>query len=158
MRGAGLVAHGWEGAAGPAHVGTCAACTAACAARTAASPLAPGCALLRLPTQKKKKWEPPAPPPRVGKKQKKRDAQSSLGSKLPAVTPSARCRLRLLKLERIKDYLLMEHEFVQNQEQLKPQDERNEEDRSKVRGGEGAAPGAAGLHTMLWRTAACCPA
>lgn len=26
----------------------------------------------------------------------------------------------------------MEHEFVQNQEQLKPQDERNEEDRSKV--------------------------
>ncbi|GBG00624.1 26S proteasome regulatory subunit-like [Raphidocelis subcapitata] len=81
---------------------------------------------------KKKKWEPPAPPPRVGKKQKKRDAASSLGAKLPTVTPSARCRLRLLKLERVKDYLLMEHEFVQNQERLKPQDERNEEDRSKV--------------------------
>jgi hypothetical protein len=82
--------------------------------------------------EKKKKWEPPAPPPRVGKKQRKRDAQSGLGSKLPTVTPSAKCKLRLLKLERIKDYLLMEHEFVQNQEQLKPQDERNEEDRSKV--------------------------
>lgn len=82
--------------------------------------------------EKKKKWEPPAPPPRVGKKQRKRDAASGLGSKLPTVTPSAKCKLRLLKLERIKDYLLMEHEFVQNQEQLKPQDERNEEDRSKV--------------------------
>jgi hypothetical protein len=82
--------------------------------------------------EKKKKWEPPAPPPRVGKKQRKRDAASGLGSKLPTVTPSTKCKLRLLKLERIKDYLLMEHEFVQNQEQLKPQDERNEEDRSKV--------------------------
>lgn len=82
--------------------------------------------------EKKKKWEPPVPPPRVGKKQKKRDAVSGMGSRLPTVTPNAKCRLRLLKLERIKDYLLMEHEFVQNQEQLKPQDERNEEDRSKV--------------------------
>ena len=38
----------------------------------------------------------------------------------------------MLKLERVKDWLLMEEEFVQNQERLKPQEERNEEDRSKV--------------------------
>jgi 26S proteasome regulatory subunit T2 len=75
----------------------------------------------------------------VGKKQRKRDAQSGLGSKLPTVTPSTKCKLRLLKLERIKDYLLMEHEFVQTQEQLKPQDERNEEDRTKVGGGAGVS-------------------
>src|SRR5690349_9813857 len=31
------------------------------------------------------------------------------------VTPHARCRLKLLKLERIKDYLLMEEEFIKNQ-------------------------------------------
>ncbi len=86
-----------------------------------------------LSQEKKKKYEPPAPPPRVGKKQKKRDTAASLGAKLPTVTPTAKCKLRLLKLERIKDYLLMEEEFVQNQEQLKPQEERNEEDRSKVR-------------------------
>lgn len=85
-----------------------------------------------LSQEKKKKYEPPAPPPRVGKKQKKRDTAASLGAKLPTVTPTAKCKLRLLKLERIKDYLLMEEEFVQNQEQLKPQEERNEEDRSKV--------------------------
>lgn len=81
---------------------------------------------------KKKKWEPPAPPPRVGRKQRKRDQASGLGTRLPTVTPNAKCKLRLLKLERIKDYLLMEQEFVLTQELLTPQEERNEEDRSKV--------------------------
>ena len=83
--------------------------------------------------EKKKKWEPPAPPPRVGRKQKKRDQVAGLGTKLPTVTPNAKCKLRLLKLERVKDYLLMEEEFVKTQELLKPQEERNEEDRTKVR-------------------------
>lgn len=106
---------------------------AAVCTTSASPPLSGKPVIANQPLQeKKKKWEPPAPPPRVGKKQRKRDAASGLGSKLPTVTPSAKCKLRLLKLERIKDYLLMEHEFVQNQEQLKPQDERNEEDRSKV--------------------------
>ena len=41
------------------------------------------------------------------------------------VTPHTRCRLRMLKLERIKDFLLMEEEFIQNQERLKPQEEKN---------------------------------
>ncbi len=31
----------------------------------------------------------------------------------------------MLKLERIKDFLLMEEEFIQNQERLKPQEEKN---------------------------------
>jgi 26S proteasome regulatory subunit T2 len=35
-------------------------------------------------------------------------------------------------MERIKDYLLMEQEFIQNQERLKPQEERQEEERTKV--------------------------
>ena len=43
-----------------------------------------------------------------------------------AVTPHTRCRLKLLKLERIKDYLLMEEEFIRNQERLKPQEEKHE--------------------------------
>ena len=49
--------------------------------------------------------------------------------------PTTRCRLKLLKLERIKDYLLMEEEFIANQERLKPESasqDKNEEDRSKV--------------------------
>lgn len=43
-----------------------------------------------------------------------------------AVTPHTKCRLKLLKLERIKDYLLMEEEYIRNQERLKPQEEKNE--------------------------------
>ncbi|THH04013.1 hypothetical protein EW145_g5836 [Phellinidium pouzarii] len=79
----------------------------------------------------KKKWEPPVPT-RVGKKKKR---GPSAASKLPAVFPTTRCRLKLLKMERIKDYLLLEEEFIQNQERLKPEfarEEKNEEDRTKV--------------------------
>jgi 26S proteasome regulatory subunit T2 len=79
---------------------------------------------------KKKKYEPPIPT-RVGKK-KKRVRGPEAANKLPTVTPHTRCRLKLLKLERIKDYLLMEEEFIKNQERLKPQEERNEEERSRV--------------------------
>ncbi len=75
------------------------------------------------------------PPPRVGKKQKKRDQSAALGTRLPTITPNAKCKLRLLKLERVKDYLLMEEEWVKTQELLKPHEERNEEDRTKVRPG-----------------------
>lgn len=81
--------------------------------------------------QQKKKWEPPLPT-RVGKKKKKGPAAAS---KLPQVFPTTRCRLKLLKQERIKDFLLLEEEFIQNQERLKPEttrEERNEEDRTKV--------------------------
>merc|ERR1712227_966621 len=78
----------------------------------------------------KKKYEPPVPT-RVGKKRKKTKGPDA-ANKLPGVTPHTKCRLRLLKQERIKDYLLMEEEFIRNQERLKPQEEKNEEERSKV--------------------------
>ena len=42
------------------------------------------------------------------------------------VTPHTRCRLKLLKLERIKDFLLMEEELIRNQERQKPQEQKNE--------------------------------
>ena len=45
---------------------------------------------------------------------------------LSSVTPHTRCRLKMLKFERIKDYLLLEEEFIKNQERLKPQEEKNE--------------------------------
>eukprot|EP00899_Mesostigma_viride_P016608 jgi/Mesvir1/24949/Mv16923-RA.1 len=81
--------------------------------------------------KEKKKYEPAAPPTRVGKKQR-RQKGPEVAARLPLVTPASKCKLRLLKLERIKDYLLMEEEFVTNQERLKPQEEKNEEDRGKV--------------------------
>lgn len=79
---------------------------------------------------KKKKYEPPVPT-RIGKK-KKRTKGPEAANKLPQVLPHTRCRLKLLRQERIKDYLLMEEEFIRNQERLKPQEEKQEEERSKV--------------------------
>lgn len=74
--------------------------------------------------KEKKKFEPP-PPPSIGKKKKKRKGPEA-SSKLPEVKPTAKCKLRLLKLERIKDFLLMEEEFIQNQERLRPQEEKTQ--------------------------------
>jgi 26S proteasome regulatory subunit T2 len=76
----------------------------------------------------KRRVEPPAQ--RVGKKKKKKGAEAAV--KLPSATPTTRCRLKLLKLERIKDYLLMEQEFLENQEKLRPQEKNSEDDRAKV--------------------------
>lgn len=78
----------------------------------------------------KKRFEPPPPPTRVGKKQKRKGGDAS--SRLPTVTPNSKCKLRLLKLERVKDYLLIEEEYVSSQERLKPAEDRTIEDRSKV--------------------------
>ncbi|KAG7256700.1 hypothetical protein CRUP_037526, partial [Coryphaenoides rupestris] len=62
---------------------------------------------------------------RVGKRKKKTKGPDA-ASKLPLVTPHTQCRLKLLKQERIKDYLLMEEEFIRNQEQMKPLEEKQE--------------------------------
>ena len=48
------------------------------------------------------------------------------------MTPTAKCKLRMLKLERVKDFLLMEREFIRNQEVLKPKEDRAKEEQSKV--------------------------
>jgi 26S proteasome regulatory subunit T2 len=81
--------------------------------------------------KERKKYEPPPPPSNAGgKRKKKRGPEAS--TKLPDVKPHTRCKLRLLKLDRIKDYLLMEEEFIQNQERLKPTEEKNQEERTRV--------------------------
>jgi 26S proteasome regulatory subunit T2 len=57
--------------------------------------------------------------------------------------------LRLLKLERIKDYLLMEEEFIQNQERLKPIEEKAQEERSKVDDIRGSPMGVGNLEEII---------
>jgi len=98
--------------------------------------------------KEKKKYEPPPPPTRGGKRKKKnRGAEAS--SRLPAVTPHTKCKLRLLKLERIKDYLLMEEEFITNQERLKPQEEKAQEERTKVDDLRGTPMGVGSLEEII---------
>ncbi|KAI9896946.1 hypothetical protein N3K66_007968 [Trichothecium roseum] len=67
----------------------------------------------------KPKYErPPPPTTRVGRK-KKRQGGTSAAAKLPAVYPTSRCKLRLLRMQRIHDHLLLEEEYVENQERLR---------------------------------------
>ena len=68
--------------------------------------------------EEKKKFEGAPPPSRVGKKRKSKGPDGI--AKLPVVTPAAKCQLRLLKLNRVLDFLKMEQEFVANQEAMKP--------------------------------------
>ncbi|KAL1921722.1 uncharacterized protein VTP21DRAFT_10364 [Calcarisporiella thermophila] len=94
---------------------------------------------------KKKKWEPPVPT-RVGKKKKRGPDPTS---KLPQVFPTTRCKLKLLKHERIKDYLLMEEEFVTYQERLRPQEEKHEEERTRVDDLRGSPMGVGSLEEII---------
>lgn len=80
----------------------------------------------------KKKWEPPVPT-RVGKK-KKRIRGSKALAKLPTVKPATKCKLRQLRMERIKDFLLMEQDFVREQEaekDAKSQGKKSGEEKEK---------------------------
>lgn len=65
----------------------------------------------------------PPKPTRVGRKKVKRGPQNA--AKLPVANPVSKCKLRLSRLNRIKDYLLMEQEFLQNQEAVKPREEKD---------------------------------
>ena len=80
--------------------------------------------------KKAKKYEAPAPT-RVGKKKKKKSGPPQ-SARIPTTTPATKCKLRLLKLERVKDYLLLEEEFILRQEQVKPKEESAQQERSKV--------------------------
>ena len=51
---------------------------------------------------------------------------------LVTVTPHIKCRLKLLKLERVKDFLVMEEEFVTWQQQYKPKEAQAEEEINMV--------------------------
>ncbi|CUV05495.1 26S proteasome regulatory subunit S4 like AAA ATpase [Cryptosporidium parvum Iowa II] len=78
----------------------------------------------------KKKLES-APPPMEMKRKRKQKGPPQY-ARLPAVVPNAKCRLRLLKYERIKDYLMMEQEFITSMESVKPSAETAEEEHNKV--------------------------
>merc|ERR1739838_1214292 len=80
------------------------------------------------PNQKKKR-EKPKPPSRVVKKRKKGAATAR---KLPKILPNATSKLKELRLQRVNDWLILEHEFVTNQEILSPSEDRNKEEREKL--------------------------
>ena len=66
---------------------------------------------------------------KLGKRKKKKKGLD-LASKLPNVVPNSKCLLRMRKQERIKDYLLMEEDFVKSQKQEKSEDKAIEEEKN----------------------------
>lgn len=78
--------------------------------------------------KEKPKYEPPVQS-KFGRKKRKGPATTA---KLPNVYPNTRCKLKLLKMERIKDHLLLEEEFVTNQENAQPTEARQAEEREKL--------------------------
>jgi len=78
---------------------------------------------------KKKKFEP-RPAAKSGRRRKKKGP--SVAVKIPTVFPTTKCKLRLLKLERIKDFLLLEEEFIRNQEVFRPHEEKDQEEQKKL--------------------------
>ena len=67
----------------------------------------------------------------LGKKRKKKKGVD-VASKLPTITPNTKCLLRLRKFERIKDYLLMEKEYIQNKKVNVKEDEKDEEEKNLI--------------------------
>jgi len=96
--------------------------------------------------EKKKRHE--AAPLTVGRKKKKKGATIGRDA-LPAVYPTQKCRLRLLKVLREKDYLLMEEEFVKTQEAQKPNEEKQEEELGKLDEIRGTPMGVGTLEEMI---------
>eukprot|EP00746_Dinoflagellata_sp_MGD_P000789 gnl/MRDRNA2_/MRDRNA2_101427_c0_seq1.p1 gnl/MRDRNA2_/MRDRNA2_101427_c0~~gnl/MRDRNA2_/MRDRNA2_101427_c0_seq1.p1 ORF type:complete len:479 (+),score=123.53 gnl/MRDRNA2_/MRDRNA2_101427_c0_seq1:112-1437(+) len=78
--------------------------------------------------QEKDKW---APPSHFGRKKKKHKGTAG-AAKMPTITPSSKCKLRLLKHERCMDYLMMEEEFIREQQRLKPKEDKEDDEKSKL--------------------------
>lgn len=64
-------------------------------------------------------------------RRRRRKGPSGL-SKTPTIAPSSKCKLRMLKLEKVKDFLLLEAEFIKNHEVFKPHEEHDQEEREKL--------------------------
>lgn len=88
----------------------------------------PGAGKGKKDKKKKKKFERPKPPSHIRKKRRGPKAFN----KLPVITPLSRCKLRKLRYDRINDWLLLEKEFVTNQEAIKPKEERNKAERDQI--------------------------
>jgi 26S proteasome regulatory subunit T2 len=122
--------------------------------------------LLTLPQKDKPKYEPPPQPTtRIGRK-KRKQAGPNAAAKLPNIYPTARCKLRYLRMQRIHDHLLLEEEYVENQERLRktraataqqpssaPADsdalDRNADERSRVDDMRGSPMGVGNLEELI---------
>ena len=100
--------------------------------------------------KKKKRFEPRPGLSRSQGRRRRRKGPTGL-SKTPAVTPNSKCKLRLLKLDRIKDFLLLEQEFIRNHNVLNQDTtaERDKEEREKLEELRGSPLGVGTLEELI---------
>jgi 26S proteasome regulatory subunit T2 len=115
--------------------------------------------------KEKPKYEPPPQPTtRIGRR-KRKAAGPNAATKLPTIYPTARCKLKYLRMQRVHDHLLLEEEFVENQERIrkaKAQNnttpasangdlelDRNADERSRVDDMRGSPMGVGNLEEMI---------
>ena len=98
--------------------------------------------------KRRKAYEANRPPLHHGKRRRRRKG-SGTSARLPQVYPSTKCKLRLLKLERIKDFLLMEQEYIRNQEVFKPHEQKDKEEREKMEELRGSPLAVGSLEEMI---------
>lgn len=84
----------------------------------------------------------------MGKKRKKAKGPQAV-YKLPTVVPVSKCKLRMLRLERIQDFLLLEEEFLSNQTAVKPREEKEAEEKTKVDELRGSPMGIGSLEEII---------
>jgi 26S proteasome regulatory subunit T2 len=100
------------------------------------------------PDKKKKKRFEPRPRATGARRRKRRQGPSGI-QRVPTVVPTSKCKLRMMKLERIKDFLLMEQEFIRNHEVFKPREERDQEEREKLEELRGSPMGVGTLEELI---------
>ena len=84
----------------------------------------------------------------LGKKKKKKKGVE-VASKLPTITPNTKCLLRMRKFERVKDYLLMEKEYIQNKKVNIKEDEKDEEEKNTIETLRGSPVDIGSLEEMI---------
>ena len=95
--------------------------------------------------KKKKRFEPR---PTTRGRRRKRKGPTGL-NKTPTVVPSSKCKLRMLKLDRIKDFLLLEEEFIRNHQVFAPTEDRDQEEREKLEELRGSPLGVGTLEELI---------
>ena len=118
-----------------------------------------------LQKEKPKYEPPPQPTTRIGRK-KRKAAGPNASSKLPAIYPTSRCKLKYLRMQRVHDHLLLEEEYVENQERIRKAKaantttpasaggdsdalDRNADERSRVDDMRGSPMGVGNLEEMI---------
>jgi len=100
--------------------------------------------------KKKKRFEPRPTASAASRNSRRRRRKGPSGlNKTPTIQPISKCKLRLLKLDRVRDFLLMEEEFIRNHEVFKPHEERDQEEREKLEELRGTPLGVGTLEELI---------